>query len=174
MIKYFQKKAILKRLGGKRTPFYKSFADIHSIAFLIDFDQLKEMEEVALQLKKEGKKVTVYAIATTQQISLSKESIIESRKIIDAKNFSWMGEPNSSTIKEFSEKQYDAIVDISKNDIRLQHLLLSNSCTFRIGTKSLDYPLYDFTLVTDSMDLKDICQEIKKYLSNIRPSTINS
>lgn len=171
ILKYFQKRNFLKTNPGRQTPCFKSYNQIGSIALFVSFLHLNEIEDIVSQLKADGKDVVVYVLVASKRIKQDpgfKEKLFNECEIIETSRFSWIGIPDAELMKKVSEKQFDAILDFAPQNIRLHHLIVANSCNFRIGIESLDYSFYDFSILRE--DLKsfgELFGQIKKYLSSI-------
>lgn len=175
---YFQKKNIIIASKQKRTAQFQTFDDIRTVVLLGKSDQLEELNLIMQDLKNNGKTVFMFLILSSRQVEKTtglKEKFAPECYLIDPATFSWRGAFTDLDKNKFLQIDCDAVFDFGADDVRFHQLLLSHPCRFRIGIVSCGYLLYDFcVLKQDSQTLTDVYQQIKKYLSSIRSSTINS
>lgn len=172
MLKYIQKKSLLKSINKTRSHCFKSFQEIHSVALFFEIKQLNEVIEITKQLQGEEKTVALYTVFSSKKMKQTltiQKALPQNCKIIDPKEFSWLGQLNTTSKKQIAEANYDMTIDLSDDDILIQHLFLANPCNFRVGIHASNYSLYDFCILKkEDQKLSDVFSEIKKYLNCIR------
>lgn len=177
--KYFQKDKISSELKKPRKSRFLTFSEINSWILIGDYSGREDLDFVVADLKESGKRVQIYYLVSFKEMknnpsSKSQKSL--NYQLVPSNQFSFCGVPDLQLKNQIHQSETDVIINFAKKDVRAQLLMLASAASFRIGIESLgDYSLYDFSVLQrDDQSLTEVYFEIKKYLSCIRRSPINS
>lgn len=169
MLDYFLKQNIrscLKR--HHRNHCFLNYNDIRKVLILFDIEDWYEIVPIIEALKKEGKSVTAWTIKPKQAQAFRFPPYV--RVIEPSRDMNWMNLFRPELLREFSNQEYDTLLDLSsgEND-HLLLLLAQNKSSFSIGLIEREYKLYDFILLKDKeQTLLDMYNQLKNYLEHIQ------
>ncbi len=166
---YFFRKATSKRNRQKQVINYYEAKKIGII-----YDASKEEDYILIanltkELQMEGKKVnTIGYIRQKKRPDYSFPRLIFG--FFFKHDFTWDYKPKSNFIKDFLEKEYDILLDLSPEEIFLAKYIAGLSrAKYKVGIFSKDYlRTYDLMIeVDDSCSLKQCIGHSLHYLKNI-------
>ncbi len=154
--------------SNHRKPVFHNLNDMKTIQVLFCYEDWNDVYQIVRDLESKGKKVIMWTVEPKQHQA---ETIFrENVRFITQKDISkWFG-LSSAVVNEFKSQSCDTLFDLTtKNDSSLLYLLANNSAEFCIGTRELDFKIFDFIMLKDeSHNLQETYNQIKIYLNNIR------
>ena len=163
-------KRMYKRKSRERH--FLNWKDIHTILVLFDTSHFDEVAVFMKQLKKLGKKVTVYAYQKKEdQRNYSNTNY---RIILEKEVGRWFGNPLRTIIHELQKETFDAVIDLTLNrNIYLEYLLAHIPASVKTGLKKTNSPQYDLAITTlftgeaESYQVQELGKQIVYYLDRI-------
>jgi len=85
------------------------------------------------------------------------------------RNVSWFGRPKSNQIIQFTQEQFDILIDLSIfKTIALQYILVHSSAAFKVGWQGSELNYYDLNIdVSEKPQCQYLLEQIIYYLENI-------
>ena len=164
----------LQRMYRKksRERHFLNWKEIHTIAVLFDTSHFDEVSVFMNQLKKLGKKITVYAYQKKED----KRSYANTNYhvILEKEAGKWFDNPLHAIINELKKETVDAVIDLTLNpNIYLEYLLAHIPASVKTGLKKTDFPQYDLAITTslageaESYQVRELGRQIVYYLDRI-------
>lgn len=154
--------SILKR--NNRPHLFLNIKDIKNILILFSYDDWEEISLITQDLEKQGKKVLLWTVEPKKKQEYN-FTMPETVRVVSRKESSNI----VSVIEELNKHTYDTLIDLTSVDNTTSLCLLAgNKANFSIGTRELDYKLYELILLKgDGMSLMDTYKQILTYLAAI-------
>ncbi|MCC8170757.1 MAG: hypothetical protein LIP00_03030 [Parabacteroides sp.] len=166
---YFIKRKINRLLlSARRNRRFKTISEIQNVLLLCHAEDAKEVEQCAVRLKKEGKKVAICMYETTAAASRNDDS--DTFYVCPAQDVTVWGFPESSVMQQVAACNPDIVIDLTrKKEYVMQYLLLRSECDFKAGIRSEENAFYDFSVsATENKELSYLFEQIIFYLQTIR------
>ncbi len=165
---YYLEKKIAK---VKRSPTFLNLKDAKSIAIVANIDTIekyKTTSDFITWLKQQGKTIFVLALVKNEELKKFFETGT-SILFFSKKNITWYGKPRNIKYKEFIDKQFDILIDISMAQIiTMQYLVGLSKAKFKVGKFYDSHAYADFMISLKPEDkLSFFIDQIKHYLTTI-------
>ena len=168
LTKHFIRKKV-KELAGvkKRQSYFCTLKDARHIMVLFDAEDKDAVEPCLETLRMLHKNINVCAYISGDTVPEMNQSymVVHAKTDLDM----WYM-PKNELQKKFCACSADILIDLTRGENYVMHyLLLKHPGTFKIGARSNELDLYDFTIsVTENADIKHIFGHILFYLQTIR------
>ena len=163
------KKIYKKKLREKH---FLNWKDIHTILVLFDTAHFDEATIFIDQLKKSGKKVSVYA--SQKKGDLRDYSNTNYRVLSEKEVSKWLNNPLHTIVKEMQKETFDLAIDLTLiRNLPLEYILANASVSITTGLKKIDFPQYDLAITTlftgeaESYQIRELGKQIVFYLDKI-------
>lgn len=178
ILNFFKKRSLLEQADSERLSEFLTFGQLKRVGIFANVGDIDQLNAIVADLQAHNIQVAIFLILSKEDLEKApdlKEKLQAGYHLLSPKHFSFLGEVSTALSKQFSRENFDALLDLDSFDYRFYHLMEIHPCKFRIGIQHLEFPLYDFCILKEEQQaLWDIYQQIKKYLTNIRPSINNS
>ncbi|MFV0536988.1 MAG: DUF6913 domain-containing protein [Dysgonomonas sp.] len=154
--------------NNKRKHTLKNMKSMHNVLILFSYSDWKTISQIAHELEKKGKKVTMWTVKPHKKNT--ENSIFPINvKVIHREEMSLWKILSPSVIDEFKYLSYDTLIDLTTTQSNaFKYLLAQNTSEFCIGISELDHKIYDFIILKkESETLRETYDQIKFYLNNI-------
>jgi len=171
MIKRFIRKKLISLVSDeKRKTAFKSLNTIHRLLILFDAADYNEIKRFIETLKQKEKKEVVaccYVSKKNPDTTLSDAILLRQKE-----DMNWMNIPSGAFINKLNQVHYDAVIDLSLNDnLAMEYVLANIHCSFKIGIRKKEFPLYDLTISSsdnDPLSIDYFGKQLLHYLKEIR------
>lgn len=154
-------------IRNKRVRSFRNLDNMDDILILFTYEDWDEISSICQDLERRGKNVLPWTIEPKKKDAYS-FILPEKVKVISRKEISKIN-GLSKVVEEFENLKYDTLIDLtSTNNQVLTYLLAGNHSEFCVGTRELNYIIYDFILLKkEDMSLTDAYGELISYLKTI-------
>jgi hypothetical protein len=166
ILKFRASRAESKNKQPKKFVKFQQAKEIGILINLTENSDNQAIEKFINQLKKEGKNVTVLAFANENQTTPFNFKL----RMFTNKDINFTGSIKSGEVNEFSEKKYDYIFSLNKEEVLPFYMILaSNVSAFKIGCYQDDaINYYDLLINTDKSDkMEKIMNEMISFANKI-------
>ncbi len=173
MIEFIGKKWVSYAFkNNKRKHVFHNLQTMKSVLILFHFKDWMQIQLVAKDLERLGKKVFLWTVESTEESEVAIRIPLVMR-VLTKEDFSKVNIIKSKTEKEFKNLKYDTLIDFCKDDGEgidcLKYLLAINNAEFCIGNRS-NKEAYDLTVIQEeNKGVLETFGQMKMYLNNIIP-----
>jgi len=158
----------IKKMGRKnRSVSLSSAQNIGILVPIQNQNELIEAEALAIQLKKENKKVKLMGFLFDKTIQISPNSIIE---IISVEDIEWNYVPKKEKIVNFINNEFDILINLcTEVCFPLVYITALSKSLFKVGAyDKRNSAFFDFMLETQQQSISGFSAELKYYLDKIK------
>ena len=172
MLEIFLKRNIQSGLdeNKKRQRALLNFDKISKVLILFDINDWNMVSPICEDLKKNGKQVIAWTILPKQEHS-HPIKLPKYIKVVDLhRDLDWKRVLRSEIFSEFSNLQYDTLIDLSfQDDNYMTSLKVRHKALFYVSFGELEYKIYDFIIYKENdKSLLDTYEQMKIYLAHIQ------
>lgn len=163
----------MKENRRKRAP--RNLKDIESVLILFHLKDWLQIQLIADDLIKAGKKVFLWTVDSSEKKQVMKVGPPYPMRILYRHDFSFTKIIEPAIEAEFERLQYDTLIDFcydedSRDIIPMSYLLAINNANLCIGCRKEMANVYDITFIQrEDAKVLDSFAQIKEFLSNIAP-----
>jgi len=174
------KKSLLKRCLEKHRPFRKkkltSLEDAQTIGFICqitDENSYKEIYALFSELQSHNKTVWLMGYIDKKEVPYFCLPQL-SADYFSKKNLNWYGKPDFVQLNDFLDKDFDMLIDFSRNNLPpLRYILSTTNAKLLIGTNEYTQDLYDIFIHDDTkFDYHKFLEIIQNYLLKLTGTCI--
>ncbi len=136
---------------------------VKTLGFLVDEELFNDFEKLYAISEKMGLQRKDVKIFTFMQVKRKLPSLQQNQ--INNKHFTWKGEINNQSAKDFLEMNFDVLVGYynSKNDY-LDSMMSGCNAKFKVGFSEIDKRLFDLIIKENPLKVDRFGNELIKYL----------
>lgn len=167
--KYIVRKKEQQAVGtNTRSHAFLNLDQVKNVMILFDGKDIGQIIRIAKDLKSTGKNVSLWTtISRNENMRPTKEFEDISLRIITPKEKSRFMILSGNVLNEFKQQECDMLLDMSESkNVTISYLMANTDCSFCVGIKEPDFPVYDFIYLKDpDQNLVDAFEQIKIYLT---------
>lgn len=165
---FYKLKQEIKKISRKnKSVSLKAAQYIGILVTVKNQQQLDEVEEVALELKKANKKVRLLAFTSDQTLKTTPNNNIE---LISSADVNWNFIPKREKIINFVNNEFDILINLcTEICFPLVYVTALSKSLFKVGAyHKKNSAFYDFMLATQQQSISGFSTELKYYLDKIK------
>lgn len=165
---FYKLKQELKKISRKnRSVSLKAAQYIGILVTVENQKQLDEVEQVALEFKKENKKVRLLAFTSNNSLKITPNNHIE---LISSEDVNWNFIPKREKIINFVNNEFDILINLcTEICFPLVYITALSKSLFKVGAyHKRNSAFFDFMLATQQQTISGFNTELKYYLDKIK------
>lgn len=166
--KYFLSKDALKTRRNKKFINLKDASSLAIVYYLKKDEDYTAVSDFVESLKKRGLRVKALGYVKDRHLTQKYLPKLTYDYFYD-KDLNWFGKPGGNYVRDFLDKPFDVLVDLSSGEtVPINFVTANSSARFKVGRfKQENQVLFDLMIKQDYNDLKSFIKEVEHYLNII-------